>query len=111
MVLPASLSLLIALMVVPTAFVAAAGALVGWGAAARFKTNFNAIVFDAAFACVAFWVVFFGALAVPWHGTYVEDGWTLSGTVPYPHVWALGVATLVPIAHEYYRHWRVRSRS
>lgn len=94
--LRASIPLLLIFMIPPTVFVSAIGLVIGLGTARLLRTNAGGIVLDAALAGFAFWLAFFIALALPWHGAHVENGWTFTNQFPYPMAWALASRVLCP---------------
>jgi hypothetical protein len=107
--LPASILLLVTL-VIPLALLAAGiSLLVGWGTAVILRTGTNGLGYDALIALVAFAGAFFVALELPWRGSYVRDGWILTNEFPYPFAVAFGAAVLLPVLYEVYRSRKARS--
>jgi hypothetical protein len=104
--LPSS-PLLAAVLLFPVlVFVMAIGLVTGWLSATALRTNYKGLLLDAMLAPVAAAVVFAVAVKIPWHGSYVEDGWTFNNQFPHPRAWSLGAAFLWPVAHEVFRFGR-----
>ena|ERR1700730_9356834 len=93
-------------MIPITVVIAAVGLLIGWGTATVLRTKRDGILLDAVVTPVVFWVVAWTALAIPWHGSYVEGGWTFNDQFPYPMACAFGAACLCALIHEVVRHRR-----
>ena len=75
--LPSFPPLLAATLLFPVLMIVAAiGLFTGWLSATILRTNYKGLVLDAVLAPVVLGMVFAIALKIPWHGSYVEDGWT-----------------------------------
>ena len=110
MVLPSSPLLAIVLLLPVLLFVTVTGVFTGWLTATVLRTNYRGLLLDALIAPVAFMAIFAIAISIPWHGSYVEDGWTHSNHFPHPRIWALGAAIVGPVIHEVLR-FRRRNRA
>jgi hypothetical protein len=107
MVLPASILLLLVLMLPTTLFVAAVGLLAGYVASVVLGTPRMGVGPDALLAVVAFWIVFWIVLASPCPGcVFAVDGGTIRNQIPYPLAWAVAAAILGPLGHQLYRYGR-----
>lgn len=91
------------LLLIPAALAAGAGVLTGWATSHLVGTKAHAWAVNAFLAGVSFVGALFGALSLPWHGTFVRDGWTMSHQFPYPFVAAYAVAITLTVVHEFYR--------
>ena len=104
--MPASPLLLVLMMIPVTGIVAGIGLFIGWSTVTVLRTTGASIVVDSVLAPVAFWIAFWVAMVLPWHGSYVEDGWTYYNQFPHPMAWAVGAACLGPVVHQVVRHRR-----
>jgi hypothetical protein len=108
MILQASVPLLIAFMLPITGVVMVIGLVMGLLTVAALETNARGIWVDALLAPLTFWIVLSVLLTIPWHGSYVDDGATISNQFPYPMEWAGAVACVSPVVHEIFRGRRHR---
>jgi hypothetical protein len=104
--MPASLPLLVLMMIPVTGIVAGVGLFIGWSTVTVLRTTADGIAVDSLLAPVAFWIAFWVAMVLPWHGSYVEAGWTHDNQFPHPMAWAVGAACVGPVVHQVVRHRR-----
>jgi hypothetical protein len=95
------------LLLFPTALAAGAGAMSGWATSYLVGTKTSKWIVNAALAGVSFIGALYGAFSLPWHGSFVSDGWTMNNQFPYPFVAAYTVSIALAILHEFYRSRRI----
>src|SRR4051812_29120112 len=107
--LPASPVLAAALLLPVVGIVGGIALLMGWLSVTILGTNRNGLLLDAIVAPIVLVVVFAAAITIPWHGSYVEDGWTFNNRLPHPRAWSLGAALVWPVVHEVFRYRRQKT--
>jgi hypothetical protein len=97
-----------AVLVFGTTFSATVGLMLGLAMAALLKNDYRAVLVDSVLGCAGFRATGYITFAIPWHGCFVDDGWTICGYFPYVKSTTLGMMVLLPFAHETYRWIRRR---
>ena len=107
-ILQSSWKLLIGLMVPITGIVVVIGLVMSFLTVAALGTNAKGVWIDALLAPAMFWIVLAVLLIIPWNGSYVDDGMTISNQFPYPMEWAGSFACVSPVVHQILRARRFK---